>query len=472
MHSLYHLHKKKMNNKGMTLIEVLVAMAILAIIVTPTLRMFSTSSGMNLRAKKVQRATSMGESIMETFKAYTMEQLCYQFKYGTFKGSDGSVSVTASYPTGDASPLLTDDTLNNDATEIHFAINNATYDRSKYNIDIYAKPLSSPVIMNFDGPNQYTDAIIEIKETLVRENNLEGLGNLTLAEVFTELRDKAKTNFTDNHTDAIYNIGEVELSKVKRTIDINVSDDGTNQKVTKAVKYSCEAKVNYTKTVTGGATGATTTTGSQDITDRDLLTYVVKYADGEDESETFTVYDNSGTIAGTDATYGKKHKLNNIYLYYFPALEVTYGDDCEDEINITGALSSIYSGGDHAKATGNELLNFYIVRQVPTVFSSDALLLRSEARYNYKVNYGLGEGKCNILHNYGEWLVDRDSDEGYAAVPMNSSHLTGITDMDKYVKKISDGIVEKTNLIYTLKVEVYDAQTGKLMSEFTGTKNE
>ena len=72
-------NRYKLNNRGMSLIEILVAIAILAIVTGPILHSFVTAIKLNAKAKENQRATTAAQSIMEGFKAYDLEELCWQF---------------------------------------------------------------------------------------------------------------------------------------------------------------------------------------------------------------------------------------------------------------------------------------------------------------------------------------------------------------------------------------------------------
>lgn len=58
-----------MDNKGVTLIELLVSVAILALVILPFLSSFISSAELNTKAKKKQRATMLAENIVEKIKA-------------------------------------------------------------------------------------------------------------------------------------------------------------------------------------------------------------------------------------------------------------------------------------------------------------------------------------------------------------------------------------------------------------------
>lgn len=71
---------QKLNrNAGFSLVELLIAVIILAIIVVPMLHGFVTSARMNGKARVAQRATTVAQDIMEGLKAYDIEELKEQF---------------------------------------------------------------------------------------------------------------------------------------------------------------------------------------------------------------------------------------------------------------------------------------------------------------------------------------------------------------------------------------------------------
>ncbi len=71
----------KGDNRGLSLIEVLVAVMILGIIVTPFLHSFITAANANSDAKQIHKATVVAQSVMEGFKAEDLEELALQFNY-------------------------------------------------------------------------------------------------------------------------------------------------------------------------------------------------------------------------------------------------------------------------------------------------------------------------------------------------------------------------------------------------------
>ena len=69
------LAKSSKFNKGFSLIEVLVAMAIITLISIPLLRTFVTSAQINTKAKKLQNATDIAQNVSENFTTIPMLKL-------------------------------------------------------------------------------------------------------------------------------------------------------------------------------------------------------------------------------------------------------------------------------------------------------------------------------------------------------------------------------------------------------------
>lgn len=69
----------QLNNAGFSLVELLIAVIILAIIVIPFSRSFVVSARMNGNSRRLQRATTVGQDIVEGLKAYNIDEIKEQF---------------------------------------------------------------------------------------------------------------------------------------------------------------------------------------------------------------------------------------------------------------------------------------------------------------------------------------------------------------------------------------------------------
>lgn len=74
------LAKSNKLNKGFSLIEVLVAMAVITLISIPLLRTFVTSAQINTKAKKLQNATDIAQNVSENFTTIPLVTLSGQYE--------------------------------------------------------------------------------------------------------------------------------------------------------------------------------------------------------------------------------------------------------------------------------------------------------------------------------------------------------------------------------------------------------
>ena len=65
----------KSDNSGLSIVEVLVAVAILAIVFVPLLKTFTQASTINSKAQKLQNVTSLAEGVMEDVKGKSIQEL-------------------------------------------------------------------------------------------------------------------------------------------------------------------------------------------------------------------------------------------------------------------------------------------------------------------------------------------------------------------------------------------------------------
>ena len=86
--------KRKVNNAGFSLVELLVSMVILAIIVVPLLNSFLTAARTNAKAKRVLEATTAGQNLVERIKAQSVED------FVTGGAASGAASARAHKRTG------------------------------------------------------------------------------------------------------------------------------------------------------------------------------------------------------------------------------------------------------------------------------------------------------------------------------------------------------------------------------------
>lgn len=99
-------NKTSQDNKGFSLVELVICVAILAIATIPLMSAFTTSGKVIGKAQSIQNATSVAESVMEEIKGSTIEQLkktdgymfslenTPEYTYSSFTGLSPSEQVT------------------------------------------------------------------------------------------------------------------------------------------------------------------------------------------------------------------------------------------------------------------------------------------------------------------------------------------------------------------------------------------
>ncbi len=449
--------RSKLNQKGMTLVEVIVAMAILAVVIAPTLRIFASASGTNLRSRQRQRATSVAEGAMESLKAYNVEQLCTQFLANNFKGvvksTDAArptvMSAHAVFGGVEQSPIRTDGTLQDEADSYKLTAKNVVSEGQYYDMEILLTPSVAPNVLKMEDSNTYSDAIICLEENTAYSAK---------GQLAQKAEDTLTANFSSYHPSASNPVVEsVTISDFKRVIDIEVNDDGTVQTVAYKVTYTCKAQVNYTySTGTGSASGSK----SYDET-------VLKYEevlDAVSGATELTVYDDSATIAGT-VLLGRKAKLNHIYLYYFPVYTSMFDTGAKDEINIMANLTGLYdylpaTSAKDSKAQGYDPLKITVAKQLATVLS-DVELNSGEVGYNVSVKGTVTGGEVEMQTN----LTENLSPMGSVIAPPSISGFGSS-------KTVQDSILDRVVLLYNVEIHVYEANTTNEVATFIGTKNE
>ena len=80
----------RINNSGMSLLELLVAIIILAIIVVPLLHTFVSASRVNLNARQKLKITTAAQDVMEGLKAESLEEVASEVYFPNGTAPDGT----------------------------------------------------------------------------------------------------------------------------------------------------------------------------------------------------------------------------------------------------------------------------------------------------------------------------------------------------------------------------------------------
>jgi len=184
----------KRNNKGFTLMEVLISIAMVGILFLPILSVFSKSMKANNVSKNIQRANSVASSVAEQVRAYdTFEDMC---NVGSISGND--LVLTAS------------------------------------NSGVYSFTLAN---LENDGVDYTAD--IKVDYTAYDNLNSKGLPEITSLGAGSSVMAYEKLNYTDTVIEAyrtkyVNDSGGIEISSakvanaLKKTVEIEITDTELN----------------------------------------------------------------------------------------------------------------------------------------------------------------------------------------------------------------------------------------------------
>ena len=349
------------DNSGFTLVELLIAIVILAIIVVPLLHTFVTAARTNMKARTNLRVTTAAQDIMEGLKADTIEELSYQFNYPNidatanplFKKENEFHIIRRSLITGDIREVLKDVDPTGNVTYIPVKRYGEGGALTKADVTASTYSENSGIDYEFLGSEGDTgvyyftmedvtlqsatfDALIELDATRYRSG-----GSATELHNDEEVVDIMEMS---NVYDAFYVEEEAEVDKVLQYMNIMQSE------------YTI-ARADLQRTITvdvkQSAVGANTVTKVE--TTCHYKASHAGYSDYEYTSpDKQTIFDNSSS----------KRELQDIYLFYFPVYE-----SGKDEI--------IFNNNDKVPVT------LHITKQEPT---SALDLMAKEMNYHCRLS--------------------------------------------------------------------------------------
>lgn len=337
------IRKHNIGNKGMSLVEVIIAVVLLTIVIIPVMQSFVYSARFNAKARTLQKATVAAQTIMENYKAYSVEDICQQFVSGTFMVGSGT---GASYC----------ETVHDLTSGQHiYMINNISYENSTYDAQIVLTP-STPIQVNtYQDSDPYCDAVY-----MVEASHAYDVYNTVINEAqarWSALPDKADTEPDDYDRDNL---------EFHRQVEIYVDSNG---KTTVKEVYWFNGSCDYA-TETGSERFWFWGYAMPDAAHPDAP-FIMKYYKwpGDEEPPPIVIYDNSTTKAES----GERAVLKNIYLYFYPLYTTSTSDHWIDSDNVQ--VYSSYTPADGGK------LNFYAIKQKSPI-SATELEVRESAAYN------------------------------------------------------------------------------------------
>ena len=209
--------QKKLNDKGFSLVEVLVAVVILALVAGPILMAFVMSARFNARARETQRISTVAESVMEEFKGLSIKLA---------RNPASGYTELSGAPSG------------------YSFYKNVEADSNRYDVRVTATPLRDKEAENLNGADTSKDKVIKTTKM-----------NPYYDYVYTQDMYQDKTvydrvlNEVFNYLDTERNFSSVEpgvsaadLDKnkitVNRTVNLVISGNASTQQVKVVYTYT------------------------------------------------------------------------------------------------------------------------------------------------------------------------------------------------------------------------------------------
>lgn len=444
-------------NAGFSLLELLIAVTILAIITIPMLHMFVTSAKINGKSRITLRATVLAQDIVEGLKAYHIDEIQDQFN-----GVEDFEMLNTSVIAGDCefredTSRETDDKGNPKPGIYYFILKNAKLENSKF------------------------DVLISVDAT----GYVEGTAS-TKHDSYLNIREVAKVAGMNKSTDASFEQSQLqdEAALEKAVLALSIPGDDITYKT---AGLTCDRTITVRFLDGGTVTGED---GSLLNKTNAFVTYNYKFIYGGKDyiyippaMEVTDGKGNSGLPCGSFTG-------NNFYFFYYPLYDAK-----KDELifDATGV-----------NRTEENPLKLYIAKQTDSSMT-DVKLNQAETSYKPVVNVRntTGSKTFRIYTNLGRNLVNESFLESIGKTPSDPKRpesirelkdlvsfqhngavaaktldiydLSGIRD-ENYGKKGTDDPV--TEFIYDIVVEVYEegAADAGFPSDmrkvtFDGTKN-
>lgn len=490
-------HHNSLDSRGMSLVEVIIAIMILSVVVVPTLHVITQAMTYNAKARLRQSVTVSAESIMEVFKGYDMESLLKAFDADAVDGivtEGGSFEYTPDTP-GETKMHPTTFKITNVKTETASNI-------KLINVEVTATPtVKENDIIEIANFNKEYDAIFRGNKDLDKDAYDKAIDDFKknhLADFLIKLNDKDERKRKLDGSDVDYAYLKLKEKKTEYT----VSGSGSEMHAYVSVKYvyGMTDYPYYTRKVpVAPAPGESETEhsgeeesaelSSDEIDEEDFLDdfeikeenklnfpdtdvellipvdeYISRCSLVDDATKT---YEFAKVAVSPDPTKVK----NRLFIYYFPKYnkEITYTDALGTPRYVDNSIK------DTIKINSDMPIDCYLIKQKPYVTDMpDLNLITSEDRYSSFAKVS-GDSNITLYHNMATNIGNGSS----AGNPIETASFGKVYD---YVTGAGTDDAGKKNLrkdkivVYKLEMKIFevknDGSQGNMIAQFDGTMGE
>ena len=322
------------DNSGLSIVEVLVAVAILAIVFVPLLKTFTQASTINSKAQKLQNVTSLAEGVMEDVKGKSIQEL-----------HDLAVErADVSFLPLDKDGTLKKGNLNNVPPYT------VTYENVTATQGITYDAVVTIATENYKNKTKGADDIGDVSDANIRElpqiNKVDSNRNAVLSWELNKYDNKALENLAAENsvTDSdIATLKESYKKTAEKYINIEIKEDSE----TSTTKVSCEVEYK-TGTASGKSLKYLVYTGyfveplASEPAGPNIYLFYTLSENVKDGASNIADPIKKENIKIEDKTTGKRHNVYFIMQDGVDKLSTTNGSEVTLDISGSGYSESIY----------------------------------------------------------------------------------------------------------------------------------
>ena len=327
------------DNLGVSIVEVLVAVAILAIVFVPLLKTFTQASTINARAQKLQNVTSLAEGVMEDVKGKSIQEL-----------HDLAVErADVSFLPLDKDGTLKKGNLNNVPPYT------VTYENVTATQGITYDAVVTIATENYKNKTKGADDIGDVSDANIRElpqiNKVDSNRNAVLSWELNKYDNKALENLAVENFAPKNSVTDPDIAKLKESykktaekyINIEIKEDSE----TSCTKVSCEVEYK-TGTASGKSLKYLVYTGyfveplASEPAGPNIYLFYTLSENVKDGASNIADPIKKENIKIEDKTTGKRHNVYFIMQDGVDKLSTTNGSEVTLDISGSGYSESIY----------------------------------------------------------------------------------------------------------------------------------
>lgn len=230
------LHDRKSNNAGMSLVEVVIAMAILSIVILGVLYSFIYSARFNARARMRQQTTAAAQTVMENFKAYSVQDIYDDFVDSSFSLNGGSGTGYTGTPGGSMTFDIEGMSYENEPYDVRVSLSGHTSDAANVTTLNYENPTQEHAAVYVGYVGMDADVLTKIMGEVAEEwTNQE---NAALSGGGATPDPSATSAPMVSHS--LYEVDNSKINITKRELKIDISNDTGDCVATVSCIYTYE----------------------------------------------------------------------------------------------------------------------------------------------------------------------------------------------------------------------------------------